>query len=498
MAGRRFALPPLAFPRLPAGMRLLRTTPFRLALLYVGLFVLSVGVILLVVYRTTAGFLEQEIGDTIAAEVAGLQEQYQRRGLQGLAEVVRGRSGIPHTNSLYLLTTPDGKVLAGNLSGWPPLPPGQLFDSTDWVHFKVADNVGVADRPSTAKAATFTLPGQFRLLVGRDMSELDQMRERMVASLGWIVGVTILLALGGGLLLSRGAMHRIEMINRTTRQIMSGDLGGRVPPGSGGDELDRLAQNLNAMLDQIERLMTGMRQVTESVAHDLRTPLTRLRSRIELALIQETDDDAVYRAVLQDTIAEADRLLATFAALLSIAEAESGAKRTDFVPVALAEVVALAADLYEPVAEERGQTLSIAIRGEPTVRGNGQLLAQALSNLLDNAIKYTPEGGRIALELHGAAPGQAARITVADDGPGIPEEMRGEVLRRFVRLDASRASPGNGLGLSLVEAVAHLHGASLLLEDNRPGLRISILLPPEAAAEGASGTGGAGAPARAA
>ncbi|PWC33133.1 HAMP domain-containing sensor histidine kinase [Azospirillum sp. TSO35-2] len=459
-----------------AGLRLVRTTAFRLALLYLAMFVLSVGVILGVVYRTTAGFLEQEIGETIALEVSGLQDHYRTYGLTGLVDVVRARSAVPNNNSIYLLTTPAGVILAGNLSGWPDAVPS----ASGWTHFKVADYGGVTDRPSTAQAATFTLPGQFRLLVGRDMSEIDQLRSRMFHSLRWVLGSTALLGLGGGLLMSRGAMRRIEAINRTTRQIMAGDLSDRVPRFGGGDEMDRLAANLNAMLDRIERLMTGMRQVTDSVAHDLRTPLTRLRSRIELALIHETEDPEVYRGVLQDTIAEADRLLATFTALLSIAEAESGAKRQDFVPVDLAEVVGLAADLYEPVAEERGQRLTVDIRARPTVHGNGQLLAQAVSNLLDNAIKYTPEGGTIALVLDGPGPGRAACIDVADSGPGIPPDMRDKVLQRFVRLDTARASPGNGLGLSLVDAVATLHGARLELGDNQPGLRISLVFPPEA------------------
>jgi len=460
-------------------LRLLRTTPFRLALLYLGLFVVSVSVILLILYSTTAGFLEEEIGETIAVEVAGLQDQYRNNGLRGLVDAVRDRSAAPHTNSIYLLTTPGGVVLAGNLTGWPDVKPGE----GGWSHFKVSDYGGTMDRPSTAMAVTFTLPGQFRLLVGRDMSELDQLRGRLMASLRWVFAVTIVLGFGGGLLIARGAMRRIEAINRTTRQIMAGDLTGRVPRAGGGDEIDRLAVNLNAMLDQIERLMTGMRQVTESVAHDLRTPLSRLRARVELALIRDTDDPEVYRAVLQDTITEADRLLATFTALLSIAEAESGAKRTDLEPVDLTEVVRLAADLYEPVAEEKGQTLSTEIRGTATVRGNEQLLAQAVSNLLDNAVKYTPEGGHITLLLEGAGPGRAARVTVADSGSGIPVEMREKVLERFVRLDTARASPGNGLGLSLVDAVARLHGAHLVLEDNEPGLRISLVFPPDTAQE---------------
>lgn len=459
--------------------KLLRTSAFRLAILYLALFVVSVGVILMVVYRTTAGFLEQEIGETIALEVAGLQDQYRNNGLAGLIDVVRERSALANNNSIYLLTTPTGVILAGNLSGWPAAVP----NASGWTHFKVSEYGGAEDRPSTAQAVSFTLPEQYRLLVGRDMSEIDQLRDRMVQSLGWILGVTAMLGLGGGLLIGRGAMMRIEAINRTTRQIMAGDLSGRVPRRGDGDEIDRLAGNLNAMLDRIERLMTGMRQVADSVAHDLRTPLTRLRSRIELALIQETDDPEVYRTVLQETIAEADRLLATFAALLSIAEAESGTRRADFTPVDLVEVVQLAADLYEPVAEEKGQVLRAEARGSPMVMGNGQLLSQAVSNLLDNAIKYTPPGGRIMLLLEGSGPGRAARITVADSGPGIPADQRQKVLQRFVRLDSARASPGNGLGLSLVDAVATLHGARLELGDNEPGLRVTLTFPKAAAAK---------------
>ncbi|AWK86733.1 sensor histidine kinase [Azospirillum thermophilum] len=459
--------------------KLLRTSAFRLAILYLALFVVSVGVILMVVYRTTAGFLEQEIGETIALEVAGLQDQYRNNGLGGLIDVVRERSALTNNNSIYLVTTPTGVILAGNLSGWPAAVP----NASGWTHFKVSEYGGATDRPSTAQAISFTLPGHYRLLVGRDMSEIDQLRDRMVQSLGWILGVTAMLGLGGGLLVGRGAMLRIEAINRTTRQIMAGDLSGRVPRRGDGDEIDRLAGNLNAMLDRIERLMTGMRQVADSVAHDLRTPLTRLRSRIELALIQETEDPEVYRTVLQETIAEADRLLSTFAALLSIAEAESGTRRADFAPVDLVEVVQLAADLYEPVAEEKGQVLRAEARGNPVVMGNGQLLSQVVSNLLDNAIKYTPSGGRITLLLEGSGPGRAARITVADSGPGIPADQRQKVLQRFVRLDSARASPGNGLGLSLVDAVATLHGARLELGDNEPGLRVTLTFPKAAAAK---------------
>jgi len=457
--------------------RLLRTTTFRLALLYCGLFLGSVAVILWVVYSLTAGFIERELSDAIASDVAVLREQFERKGLPGLVDAVRTRSADPHTNSIYLLVSPGGTPLGGNLSGWPNTMP----DGEGRLHFRVAETGGPGGQPATAQAVVFVLPGKLRLLVGRDMSELDLLRSRVVASLGWIAAVAASLGIVGGVLLSRGMLHRIEAINLTTRRIMAGDLSGRVPHSGNGDEIDRLAGNLNAMLDQIERLMTGMRQVTENIAHDLRTPLSRLRSRIELTLLHHEDDPEVYRTALQETLAEADRLLATFKALLSIAAAASEARRADFRAVDLAETVRQIADLYEPVADEAGLSFTADIRANPAVRGDAQLLSQAVANLLDNAIKYTPAGGRVVLTLEGAGPGQAARLSVADTGPGIPAEMREAVLERFVRLDAARASPGNGLGLSLVDAVAHLHGARLLLEDNEPGLKVSLVLPPDAA-----------------
>lgn len=458
-------------------VRLHRTTTFKLALLYLSLFVASVTVVLWVAYRSTAGFLEQEIAETIAIEVAGLTEQYRLNGLRGLAEVVRGRSAEKHTNSIYLLLGPDGRFIAGNIGSWPRIPPRD----DGFIHFMIAEPGTPQDQPATAQAVAFVLPGEFRLLVGRDTSEIDQLRTRMAQSLGWIIAVTALLGLFGGGLMSRGALRRIEAINRTTWRIMAGDLSGRVPGVGSGDEIDRLAGNLNAMLDRIERLMTSVRQVTDSIAHDLRTPLTRLRSRIELVLINDSDDPEIYRAALQETLAEADRLLATFTALLSIAEAESGARRTDFKPVELADVVRLVADLYEPVADEKGLLFSSALHGRPLVVGNAQLLSQAVANLLDNAIKYTPPGGSVALTVEGRATGQAAVITVADSGPGIPADQRDKVLQRFVRLDTARATPGNGLGLSLVDAVARLHGARLVLDDNHPGLKVSLVMPPQTA-----------------
>ncbi|MCW2245903.1 signal transduction histidine kinase [Azospirillum fermentarium] len=455
--------------RLP---RLWRTMAFRLSVLYAGLFVVFTGLLLLFVYRSTAGFIQNEMSDTVAIEVAGLEDQYARHGLAGLLEVVRQRSSLQYTNSLYLVRAPNGVILAGNLSAWPDVPP----DENGWAHFQVASSAGPSNRPSTASAMMFTLPGNAQLLVGRDTSEIDTLRRRIWQSLGWVVTGAVVLGLIGGGLISHGAMRQIDAINRTTRRIMGGDLTGRVKRSGSGDEIDTLAANLNTMLDQIERLMTGIRQVTDSIAHDLRTPLTRLRSRIELVLIREDADPEVYRTALQETIVEADRLLDTFKALLSIAEAESGSRGRNFQPVNLAEVARMAADLYEPVADDKGLELHADIRGEPVLSGNPQLLSQALANLLDNAIKYTPAGS-VTLTVEAGTGGRGPRVTVADTGPGIPPEMRDKVLERFVRLDDARASPGNGLGLSLVDAVARLHGAALELDGNEPGLRITLQFP---------------------
>ena len=455
--------------RLP---RLWRTMAFRLSVLYAGLFVVFTGLLLLFVYRSTAGFIQNEMSDTVAIEVAGLEDQYARHGMPGLLEVVRQRSSLQYTNSLYLVRAPNGVILAGNLSAWPDVLP----DEGGWAHFQVASPTEPGSRPSTASAMMFTLPGNAQLLVGRDTSEIDTLRRRIWQSLGWVVTGAVVLGLIGGGLISHGAMRQIDAINRTTRRIMGGDLTGRVKRSGSGDEIDTLSANLNTMLDQIERLMTGIRQVTDSIAHDLRTPLTRLRSRIELVLIREDADPEVYRTALQETITEADRLLDTFKALLSIAEAESGSRGRNFQPVNLAEVARMAADLYEPVADDKGLDLHADIRGEPVLIGKPQLLSQALANLLDNAIKYTPAGS-VTLTVEPAAAGRGPRLTVADTGPGIPPEMREKVLERFVRLDDARASPGNGLGLSLVDAVARLHGAVLELGSNEPGLRITLQFP---------------------
>jgi signal transduction histidine kinase len=448
-------------------IRLLETSTFRLALIYLALFGVSALALLGFLYVRTALVMEQQTIETIEAEIVGLKEQYQTRSLPGLLQVIERRSGAnPNLASVYLLANAFGEPIAGNLPEWPHGEAGP----DNWLRFAIEVPDGDAVKEHQALGQVFLLSGDFRLLVGRDVENLQKTRSLMQKAIGWGVGLTLLLGLAGGFLMSRGMLSRIDAINRTTRRIMAGDLSQRISLKGSRDEFDVLAGNLNAMLDQIERLLSGMREVTDNIAHDLRTPLSRMRARIEVALLANPDR-AEARTLLEQTLGDADAMIQSFNALLSIARAEAGSERAAFEPVDLAEVCRDLADLYGPLAEEKGLTFTSACPPRLVLNGNRHLLAQALANLLDNAIKYTPAGGRVTLS---GQPGPV--ITVADTGPGIPEAERGRVLERFVRLDGDRSTPGNGLGLSLVSAVAKLHGATLRLEDNHPGLRVSLAL----------------------
>ncbi|HEV8029332.1 MAG TPA: HAMP domain-containing sensor histidine kinase [Stellaceae bacterium] len=451
-------------------VRLLRTNAFRLAAIYFGLFAVSVSALLVFIYFSTADFIEQQTEVTIDAEITGLREQYRERGLAGLVEIIRARVAGQHSDtSLYLITDATLQPLAGNISGWPGAVPARPTR----ISFPVHSKSPAGDDSDTALAAVFPLPGGYLLLVGRDLHDARVFRSRITETLSWAALLTLALGVVGGLFMTRNMLRRVEAVNRTSTRIIHGDLSQRVPLTGSGDEFDQLAGNLNAMLDQIERLMAGMRQVTDNIAHDLRTPLARLRARLEVTLL-ERPDATLYAEALRETITEADRLLGTFNALLSIAEAEAGSRRQTMAVVDVAEIARAVAELYEPAAEEKGLRLDIANGGVLPVRGDRHLLSQAIANLLDNALKYTPSG---AVSLTTRESAEGARIEVADRGPGVPADRREAVFDRFVRLEGSRSTPGNGLGLSLVRAVATLHGGSAWLEDNNPGVRAVITLP---------------------
>jgi signal transduction histidine kinase len=465
--------------------RVLNTSAFRLAAIYFALFATSVLTLLAFIYFSTADFVERQTEETIDAEIRGLAEQYRENGLAGLIEIIEQRiTAAQRTpehsdDTLYLITDPLLHPLAGNLEKWPRA----VELGNGWVGFPIEEKHNGVTETDDARASVIVLPGNFHLLVGRDLRDARLFRGRMTHTLAWASLITLALGVAGGLLMTRNMLRKVDAVNRTSTRIIHGDLSQRVPLSGSGDEFDQLAQNLNAMLDQIERLMAGMRQVTDNIAHDLRTPLARLRARLEVTLI-EKPDAARYADALRDTIAEADNLLGTFNALLSIAEVEAGSRRDSLAIIDLAEIARNVAELYEPVAEERDLALRLDIADSIKVHGDRHLLSQAIANLVDNALKYTPQG-YVSLSAH--IRGGLARVEVADTGPGVPAERREAVFDRFVRLERSRSTPGNGLGLSLVRAVAKLHDGTVWLEDNdpsleAPGLRAVLQIPlaPEA------------------
>jgi signal transduction histidine kinase len=456
----------------PVNRKIIESSTFRLSAVYLLFFALSVGAILAYVFWNTAGLLERQIDETIRAEVQGLADQYRQRGLHGVADTIRRRSA-EETGVIYLLADPDGERVAGNLHGVPP----ETAGDAQWFDFPFTTGAGPAAKRHSARGFQVTLTGNYTLIVGRDVEELRTFGEIIRRTLFWALAMALVLGLGGGYLMSRNFLRRVDAITEASRTIMGGDLAGRMPVSGSGDELDRLAASLNEMLDQIERLMAGMKEVTSNVAHDLKTPLTRLRARVESALRTNNKDE--YRDALNRTIEESDRLLQTFNALLSIARAEAGQAREGLHPMDLQDVITDVAELYEPMAEDEGGLLAASSAPGLMVRGDRQLLAQAISNLLDNALKYGggANGEAPRIDVAGRVEGGQVIVTVSDRGPGIPAGQRDHVLERFVRLDESRSKPGNGLGLSLVASVMKLHGGQLILEDNEPGLRAKLALP---------------------
>ena len=448
--------------------RLLRTTSFRLALGYLALFGGSAVVLLAFIYWQTAGYMTRQLDETIEAEVIGLSEQYRQGGVQGLAASINQRiSRDPAGSEVYLLVDPAFRPVTGNLDRWP-----NAEETSDGrIEFELRDRTTPRGETYLAHTRHFRLGGGFHLLVGRDARAIEQTQQLILRSLIWGLAITLALGLTGGALLARGAVRRLEAINRTSREIIGGDFSRRVPTRGSRDEFDQLAQNLNAMLDRIETLMASIRHVSEGVAHDLRSPLTRLRQRLEMAQ-RPTQDHEERRRLVEESLDEADSLLATFNALLRITEAESGKARAGFSTVDFTALVEGAVELYEPVAQDKHQTISARLAPGQNIAGDPELLSQAIANLLDNAIKYTPEGGAIAIEL--ASAGDIVTLTIADNGPGVPVELRAKVLERFFRVDPSRTTPGSGLGLSLVAAVAGLHEAPLRLDDNHPGLKVTL------------------------
>ena len=469
--------------------KLLRTTAFQLTLVYLLIFILFAASLLGYFALNTRRLITEQITTTVNTEISGLSEQYAQGGIRRLVIVVDLRSRRPGS-SLYLVTTPTGEGLAGNVGS---LEPGVL-DHPGWLETSYRRLDAPEGSDHRALVQVVQLPGGFHLLVGRDLEERERLFGIIQNAGQWSIALVIVLGLIGGFFVSRRVLKRIDAMTGTAQTIMRGDLTGRLPIAGTGDELDRLAENVNAMLERIEALMRGLKEVSDNIAHDLKTPLTRLRNRCEEAL-RNPSGESGYRAALESTIAESDDLIRTFDALLMIARAESGQARDNMTEFDAAQIVRDVGELYEPLAEEKGLELKVEAPTAAPVRGNRELVSQALANLIDNAIKYAAPNGKADTVANGAAnngsangapaeiivaagnEGERIALSVADHGPGIPEADRGRVVERFVRLEQSRSAPGSGLGLSLASAVARLHGGELKLEDNRPGLRSIIALP---------------------
>jgi signal transduction histidine kinase len=463
--------------------KLLRTTAFKLTLVYLLIFALFAASLLAYFALNTRRLITEQITNTVAGEIRGLTELYNQGGLRRVVTAVELRSRRPGS-SLYLVTTPNGEGLAGNVGA---LQPGVL-DHPGWLEtsYRRLDSPEGADRSALVEVVQL---GGFHLLVGRDLEERERLYGIITNAGRWSFALVVVLGLAGGFFVSRRVLSRIDAMTGTAQTIMAGDLAGRLPVAGTGDELDRLADNVNAMLDRIVALMRGLTEVSDNIAHDLKTPLTRLRNRCEQAL-RNTKGEADYRAALEATIEESDELIRTFDALLMIARAESGHARDNMSEFDAAEIARDVGELYEPLAEQKGLALKIDAAAPAPVHGNRELVSQALANLVDNAIKYAGADGKLNGEpaeilVKAGSEGERITLTVEDRGPGIPEADRGRVVERFVRLEKSRSEPGSGLGLSLAAAVARLHGGELKLEDNDPGLRSVITLP----RAGPAGTG---------
>lgn len=442
-----------------------RSTSLRLAAFYTAAFALSVVVLGAITLLTTRATLKQQFDARIDSEAAALAQEFRTEGLSGVVQAVGERDRTPGALD-YGLDGPDGAPIAGRLAGSRAAP--------GWSTLRLS----TAHGPEAIRVLTTTLPGGYALRIGDDDARNDALEQTVVAGFGWAFAGVVVLGILGGLGLSYGVHRRLNAMSAAAEAIINGDFSRRIPvrgptSGSGrggGDDLDRLAATFNRMLDRIALLMESLRQVSNDVAHDLRTPLTRLRQRLEASRTARTAPERM--AAISGALEDVDAILDTFAALLRISQIEGGARRTAFRPVDLTALARAVVGDFAPSAEDAGQRLTLEA-GEPlAVDGDPELLTQMLVNLVENALRHAGDRARVTVRV--AAEGGGAVVAVADDGPGVPPAERERVFDRFYRLERSRSTPGSGLGLALVAAVARLHGATVTLADAAPGLDVRV------------------------
>lgn len=458
-------------PRPGQPPRLLQSAGFRFALLFVGIFSVAAAFLVAVLWWATAGALDRQTIAAIRTDASALVERYREAGAEGLRDAIEERLALDAENeTIYLLVNAQGVKLAGNLADWPIA----IGEEGAWFRARILQDGATAE----ARLHRRDLPG-LRLLVGRDESERVQLRLLLTEGVAWSLGAVLIFAVIGAAVIRRALQNRMRPAVATAQGIAAGDFSQRVPISPQGDEFDRLGGTMNAMLDRIGALMAGMRGVADAIAHDLRTPIARARGKLEGSLATAATEEEL-RAAVEEGIADLDNITRIFQALLRIAEAEAGARRAAFALFDLPEVLRDAAEFYEVMAEAHEQRLETEMPEHLPLLGDRDLLLQAVANLLDNAIKFTPAGGVVRLTARQNERG--IEIAVSDSGPGLSPEDRARAMDRFFRADASRNLPGSGLGLALVRAVAQLHAGEVMLADampgaSPPGLKVALLLP---------------------
>jgi signal transduction histidine kinase len=452
--------------------RLLKTASFRLTALYSVVFMLSFGLLLILTYLTLTAALRDQIKVKVTEDQQTLITESKEDGLNSVAKDIQERTGLSASlGAFYYLEDATGQRLAGNLNkiprveGWQEKP----FQNT------VADYAGIdADEDHQLWGQGKVMSDGSFLFVGQDAIRVLSAQEAIIDTFLWSAGIALLLAAVVGTMISQGFLRRIDAINRTSQSIMSGTLKARIPVSGTSDEIDQLSFNLNKLFDRNQDLLESLKQVTTNIAHDLRSPLSRLRQGLETARTGHSNAKR-YGDAIDNAIQESDQLLSTFAALLRIAQIESGSRKAAFRQFDLSAVVNRLVGAYQAVAEDQGKSLTSTVEKNVAFHGDSELIIQALANLLENALQHTPVGSQIDIGLAQTASG--AELAVSDTGPGIPVEDRKRVFERFFRLERSRTTPGNGLGLTLVAAVAELHQVAMELQDNEPGLKVQLRFP---------------------
>lgn len=444
----------------------------RLALLYTIFYGLLLSALLIVLYWSSARYASSQIKVEIGQELTELTRNFSEGGISRLSDYINERKEHAIDDGwFYLLAKMNGLPVAGNLTKWPNEADVLLEGGVRSIWLDDGIMVGSFYRNDAyLPAVAREFPDGSRLLLARGVEQdnvLRELSENLKESLPAVVFFALLM----GLTLGWSILRRMDTISMAANEIMAGDLTQRVPISDKNDEFDALAACLNNMLDKIEKVLTGIREVTDNVAHDLRSPVTRIRNRMEITLLEEREN-MDYREAMKQTIYDAEMMIRTFNAILHVAQADAGTIRAELVPVDLSNLVREMGEFYAPIAEEAGLDLHVHADDIAIIQGNRDLLAQAIVNLLDNAMKYTPGGGSICLRVERHSP--VIDLIVEDTGPGIPESEFHRVRQRFVRLDTGRHSEGNGLGLTLVDAIARQHDGSLILEDNDPGLRAML------------------------